>query len=77
MTYTIRPSTIHTIRPGDRHFQIQDKLLVAQRAGFEISKNCPAAHLVYITNAIDQGWLTPVAHITEREMIFLGLTNDN
>jgi hypothetical protein len=76
MTITFHQSTIHTIRPGDRHFQIQDKLLVAQRAGFEISKNCPANHIVYITNAIDRGWLTPVAHVTEREMLFMGLTDE-
>jgi hypothetical protein len=76
MTITFYQSTIHTIRPGDRHFQIQDKLLVAQRASFEISKNCPTNHIVYITNAIDQGWLTPVAHITEREMLFMGLTDE-
>ena len=76
MSFVTHQSNIFTLRPGDRHFQIQDKLLVAQRAGFEISKNCPANHTVYITNAIDQGWLTPVAHITEREMLFIGLTDE-
>jgi hypothetical protein len=77
MTYTIRPSTIHTIRPGDQHFQIHDGLTIASRAGFEISRRCPENYQDLIQECIRHGWLKPVAYITEREMIFLGLTNDN
>jgi hypothetical protein len=46
------------------------------RAGFEISNNCPAEYKSIFITAINAGWLKPVANLTERELIFMGLTND-
>jgi len=77
MTFTAHQSTIRTIKQGDKHFMIQDKLIVAPRAGFEISCGCPENYRDLIMECIGHGWLKPVANITEKEMIFLGLTNDN
>ena len=74
--YNIRHSQIRTLRPGDQHFQIVDGLTMTPRAGFEISNNCPAEYKSIFITAINAGWLKPVANLTERELIFMGLTND-
>ena len=76
MTFKIHQSTVRTLKQGDRHFNITDKLLVTPRAGFEISKDCPYNHLQILQTCIDRGWLKPVAHITERELLFMGLTEE-
>jgi hypothetical protein len=74
MTYTIHQSQIRTLKPSDPNFVITDGFMVAPRAGFEINKNCPREYRQIIAACIDQGWLKPVAHVTERELIFTGLT---
>lgn len=74
MTYTIHRSQVHTIRQEDPNFTIQDGVTLTSRAGFEISNDCPRQYKLMIIEAMKNGWLQPVAHITERELIFMGLT---
>ena len=74
MTYTVHQSQIRTIRQEDPNFTIRDGLIIASRAGFEISNTCPRQYKSMIMEAIKNGWLQPVAHVTEREFIFMGLT---
>ena len=73
MTFTLHNSQIHTIKPGSRNFQIFDGLVVASRAAFEISENCPRQYGEMIETALRKGWLIPVANVTERELLFIGL----
>jgi hypothetical protein len=74
MTYTIHRSQIRTIRQEDPNFTIQDGLTITPRAGFEISNTCPRQYKLMIMEAIKNGWLQPIANLTERELIFMGLT---
>ena len=74
MTYTVYQSRVHTIRQEDPNFMIQDGLTITPRAGFEISNTCPRQYKSMIMEAIKNGWLQPVASVTERELIFAGLT---
>jgi hypothetical protein len=46
----------------------------APRAGFEINHGCPTEYKMIINECIRNGWLKPVANVTERELIFMGLT---
>jgi hypothetical protein len=66
-------SQIKTIRRGDPGFEISDGMQLAHRAGFEISDRCPAEYKIVLQECINNGWLKPVAYMTEREMIFIGL----
>ena len=74
--YNIHQSQIRTLRPGDRNFQIVDGLSIAARASFEISNSCPKEYKSILITAINAGWIKPVANLTERELIFMGLTDD-
>jgi hypothetical protein len=74
MTYTVHQSQIRTLKPSDPNFVITDGLMIAPRAGFEISNECPYNYLQILHACIDRGWIKPVAHVTERELIFMGLT---
>jgi hypothetical protein len=74
MSYTIHRSQVHTIRQEDPNFTIQDGITITPRAGFEISNDCPRQYKLMIIEAIKNGWLQPVASVTERELIFAGLT---
>lgn len=76
MNFTEAQRKIFSIRPNDPYWIISDGMIITPRAGFEISDRCPGNHRVYITNAIDQGWLTAVAYITDREKMFLGLSSN-
>jgi hypothetical protein len=74
MTYTVHKSQIRTIKPGDPNFVITAGLEQAHRAGIEISQRCPENYKDLILECIHHGWLKPVANVTERELIFMGLT---
>ena len=76
MTYTIRQSQVCTLKSNDPRFHITDGLAVAPRAGFEISQGCPREYRLVLADCIDKGWIKPVAYMTERELLFSGLSND-
>lgn len=73
--FNVYESKVRTLRPGDKHFQIQDVFTVANRAGFEIDAKCPPTYQNIIALCYSRGWLKPIANVTEREMIFMGLTD--
>jgi hypothetical protein len=77
MNFKVTKSQIRTLKQSDPNFVITDGLMQAPRAGFEINKNCPQEYRQIIAACIDQGWLKPIANVTERELIFMGLTNNH
>jgi len=74
--YKTHNSQIRTIKQGDARFRIIDKFTTCDRAGFEISQRCPENYRSLIQECIGHGWIKPVAYMTERELIFMGLSND-
>jgi hypothetical protein len=77
MTYTFHKSQIRTIKPGDPNFVITDGLVQTNRAGIEISQRCPSNYAKIIAECINHGWIKPVASVTERELLFIGLSHDS
>jgi len=77
MTFISKRSTIRSLKPGDRNFRISDGLITAPRAGFEISQRCPENYRDILQECIGHGWIKPVAYITERELLFMGLSKDD
>ena len=65
------------IRSDDPRFHIFDGFVTAPRAGFEISTGCPVEYKLVLQECINNGWLKPVAHMTERELLFMGLSDGN
>jgi hypothetical protein len=74
MNITFNNNKIHAIRSESSDFTISDGIVIANRASIEITADCPDNMRNTLAFACSQGWITPVAHITEREMIFMGLT---
>ena len=77
MTFTVHHSQIRTLKPGDPNFRIVDGLVTAPRAGFEISPNCPAELQKLLMECWGNGWIKPIAYVSERELIFMGLTKND
>jgi hypothetical protein len=73
MILTAKPSMIRTIKPGDNGFTIIDGFVTSPRAGFEISNQCPREYKLILSECIDRGWIKPVAHMHEREVLISGL----
>ncbi len=67
-------SNIRTIRPGDPDWIITDGLMVAHRAGFEISQRCPDNYVSLLQECINQGWIKPVAYQPVHEEFMEKLT---
>jgi hypothetical protein len=74
MNITFKTTMIRTLRPGDKGFTIIDGFMTSPRASFEISNSCPAEYKSIFITAINAGWLKPVAHMHEREVLISGLT---
>ena len=73
MKITSRTSSIRTIKSGDPHFHIVNDFVISPRAGFEINQHCPKEYRMILSECINNGWIKPVAHVTERELLFIGL----
>jgi len=76
MSFVTTPSTVHTIRESDPNFRIRDGMIIYPRAMLHVSPECPHHISEMISLASSKGWLKCVAHVTEREMLFIGLTQD-
>ena len=76
MTYTLHQSQIRTLKPGDPNFVITNGLVQTNRAGIEISQRCPSNYASLIAECLNHGWIKPVAHVTERELLFMGLSQE-
>lgn len=74
--FAVEESKIRCIRPGDKNFKIQGPILQSDRASIEISPSCPNHYAQLILECYNRGWIKPVAYVTERELIFMGLSND-
>jgi hypothetical protein len=70
MTFTTPEKTIKTIRKDDPDFTIINGIVMAPRAGFEISNDCPRQYKLMIMEAIKNGWLQPVAYMKESEFVW-------
>ena len=70
MTFTTPEKTIKTIRKDDPDFIIINGIVMAPRAGFEISNKCPKQYKLMIIEAIKNGWLQPVAYMKESEYVW-------
>ncbi len=74
MNISTRQSQIRKIERSDPRFVIYDQFVAVPRAGFEISRSCPDEYKTILLQAVEAGWIKPVAHVTERELIFMGLS---
>lgn len=63
-------SKIVTIRPGDKHWIMNDGPISCTRAGFEISDTCPREYRRILTQAIDNNWIKPVGYLFDNELTF-------
>jgi len=64
---TAHKSKIKTLRPSDPGFMLNDGIVVCPRAGFEISRSCPEEYASILKQAIQAGWIKPVAHLYGKE----------
>jgi hypothetical protein len=69
-------SKTYSIKPGDANFMIQGKFTLTPRASLHVSHKCPVEYSLIIQKCFQQGWIGLEASVTERERIFIGLTND-
>jgi hypothetical protein len=75
MNFKTHKSQIRTIKNNDPRFHITDEFVTCPRAGFEISQRCPENYKDLLLECINHGWIKPVAHMTERELLISGLSN--
>ncbi len=73
MNIKIHKSQIRTIKQDDPRFRIVDQFTTSGRAGFEISEHCPKEYQKFLMECWGNGWIKPVAYMTERELLISGL----
>ena len=69
-------SSIRTIREGDPYWKIIDGLVACNRAGFEIPERCPNSWKPLILEAIERGFIKPVAYMKDSELTWEILQNE-
>ena len=59
-----------TLKPNDPNFILEDKFMIAPRAGFEINNRCPTAYKRILQECISAGWIIPVATVYDHELTY-------
>ena len=73
---TCEETKTHAIKRGDPNFLIQGKFTITPRAGILVDQKCPKEYVNIIQLCLQKGWIETVATITDRERIFMGLSNE-
>jgi len=63
-------SRVKTIKQGEADFMLQDGIVNCPRAGFEISQRCPKEYRQILMQAMSHGWIKPVAHVMDSELMW-------
>lgn len=61
---------VRTIRQKDKNFNIVDGNVVVPRAAFEISEDCPDGERFLILQAVNRGYIKPVANVKDSELFW-------
>ncbi len=69
MTFLQHKSIVRTIRDSDPDFRMVDGFAVVPRAGFHILPECPQSYKQVIMECVNNGWLKPVAHVRDYELM--------
>lgn len=77
MKITSHKSQIRCIRKEDPNFMMSSGIMLTPRAGFELHLEIPKEYRMIINECLNNGWLKPVAYMTEKEYMLSGLLKDN
>lgn len=75
MNITNHISKIRCIRKDDPSFMIPNGIMLSPRAGFELHLEMPTEYRMIINECLHNGWLMPVAYMSEKEYMVSGLLN--
>jgi len=70
MNITTKKTCIRTIKKDDPKFYIMDGSIMSPRAGFEFSPSCPKEYKMIIQQALQYGYLKPVAIVKDNELFW-------
>lgn len=73
MKITNKTSQVRSIHKDDPKFLISDGFMLTPRAGFVLNPKMPREYRMIIQQCLNNGWLNPVAYMTEKEMMISGL----
>ena len=78
MTFTVQESPWVILRKGDTGFMLQGEVTLCSRAGLEITNRCPSGIATIIADAMERGWIEPVAAVprTDPTLLWDTLKND-
>lgn len=75
MSFVTTQHKVHEIRQGDERFLIKDGFVTYPRAMLHVLPGCPENIRLQLNWAMAEGYIKCVANVTEREMLFIGLTD--
>ena len=70
MIFTTTDKTIKTIRQSDPDFMLNNGIQIVPRSAIEFSELCPTSLVLQVQDAIDKGWIRPVAYMKESEFVW-------
>lgn len=72
----VRSNQFVCLDDTNSEFVMTDGVVVARRAALYIGPECPKNISLIITNAVNNGWLKPIAFMKESEYLIAKLSND-
>lgn len=70
MYITTATDRIVELRPTEKNFYISNGFSISGRSAIEISNNCPDRYKKILLESINNGWIQPVAYVSEKYFIW-------
>lgn len=67
MTYNTTESDYISVESGDELFTFVSGMVLVPRASIVVDSSCPPSYNDILVQAIQRGWIKPVAHIQGKE----------
>jgi len=71
MIFSVSETPWVTLRKGDPSFQLQGSFTLANRAGIEITSQCPREYASIIAQAYERGWIKMVAVVPKDDPTYM------
>jgi hypothetical protein len=70
MSYSVKPSEVKTLMPGDGGFKFTSNLVEYPRAAIVITEDCPDNLKSQIWIYQRKGYIKPVAYVPTKELVW-------
>lgn len=70
MSYTVKPTEVKSLLPGEKGFKFTSDMVEYPRAAIVVTEDCPDDIKKYIYIYQKKGYIKPIAYVPTKELVW-------